>query len=30
MDAKEIATNELVGDINKNLDIKSAEEASAR
>ena len=30
MDAKEIATNELIGDINKNLDVKSAEEASAR
>jgi NitT/TauT family transport system substrate-binding protein len=29
LDAKEIATNELVGDI-KDLDIKSAEEASAR
>ena len=30
MDAKEIATNDLIGDINKNLDVKSAEEASAR
>jgi NitT/TauT family transport system substrate-binding protein len=30
MDAKEIATNDLVGDINRNLDIKSAEEASVR
>ena len=30
MDANEIATNDLIADINKNLDIKSAEEASAR
>jgi len=30
MDAKEIATNDLVEDINRNLDIKSAEEASVR
>ena len=30
MDAKEIATNDLVGDINKNLDLKSVEQASAR
>ena len=26
----EIATNDLIGDINKNLDLKSAEQASAR
>ncbi len=30
MDAKEIATNDLVGDINKNLDLKSVEQALAR
>jgi hypothetical protein len=30
MDAKEIATNDLVEDINRNLDVKSAEEALAR
>ena len=30
MDAKEIATNELIADVNKNLDVKSAEQASAR
>ena len=30
MDAKEIATNDLVEDINKNLDLKAAEQASAR
>ena len=29
MDAKEIATNDLIEDINKNLDLKSAEQASA-
>ena len=30
MDAKEIATNDLVGDINKDLDLKSVEQALAR